>query len=130
MCASTRPKNTRTAMQIAINSESNTWNTWFSGKGIWCGCPRIKQSCTRTSIHVIALACQVRIVFLHRLHRTVRGKWQIPWISCRIFAWFTHAFLSLLKNNYHQHVYLDSKLLRYQFQPYMRHKPVISHLLR
>ena len=26
-----------TAMQIAISSELNTWNTWFAGKGIRCG---------------------------------------------------------------------------------------------
>ena len=111
---------TRTAMRIALNSsESNTWNTWFAGKGIRCGHPRIKQSCTRTSIHIIALTCPVRIVFPHRLHPTAWGEWCIPWISCRIFAWFTRAFLSSLNNTI-----IDRKLLRYyQFQPYMGHKP-------
>ena len=26
-----------TAMQIAISSKLNTWNTWFAGNRIWCG---------------------------------------------------------------------------------------------
>ena len=50
-------------MQISISSESNTRNTWFAGKGIQCGCPRSKQSCARTSIHIITLVCPVRIIF-------------------------------------------------------------------
>ena len=102
---------TRTAMQIAISSESNTWNTWFAGKGIQCGHPRIKQSCTRTSIRVITLACPVRIVFPHRLHPAVRVEWRILWISRRIFAWFTHAFLSSLNNNYHQRAYYRQEII-------------------
>ena len=111
VCASTRPKDTRTAMQIAISSESNTWNTWFAGKGIWCGCPCIKQSCTRTSIHVIALACQACIVFPHRLRPTVWGEWRILWISCRIFTWFARAFLSSLNNNYPQRAYYRQEII-------------------
>ena len=61
----------------------------------------------------------------------LQAEWQIPWISCRIFPWFTYAFLSLSNNNYHQCAYQPCwKLLRnYLFLPYLGQKPVISHYL-
>ena len=109
-------------MRIAISSESNTWNTWFDGKGIRCSHPRIEQSCTRTSIRVIVLACPVRIVFPHIgcVPHAVRVEWRIPWISLRMFAWFTRAFLSSLNNNYHAPTRVlsaGSYYVIYKFQP-------------
>ena len=44
-------------------------------------------------------------VFPHRLCPIaikLQAEWQIPWTLCRVFAWFTHAFLSLLDHTYHQ----------------------------
>ena len=51
----------------------------------------------------------------------LQAEWQIPWISCRIFPWFTYAFLSSSNNNYHQCTYQPCrKLLRnYLFLPYL-----------
>ena len=61
----------------------------------------------------------------------LQAEWQIPWISCRIFPWFTYAFLSSSNNNYHQCTYQPCrKLLRnYLFLPYLGQKPFISHYL-
>ena len=60
------------------------------------------------NIHVIILACKVPSFQPHKLCPTaikLQEEWQIPWTSYRIFAWFTHAFLSSFNNNYHQHAY-------------------------
>ena len=34
-----------------------------------------------------------------------QAEWRILWVSSRIFALFTHAFLSSFNNNYHQRAY-------------------------
>ena len=48
---------------------------------------------------------------LCRLCPTVQGEWRILWTSCRIFAWFTCAFLSSLNNNYHQRAYYRQEVI-------------------
>ena len=61
----------------------------------------------------------------------LQAEQQIPWILCRIFPWFTYAFLSSSNNNYHQCAYQPCRKLlhNYLFLPYLGQKPVISHYL-
>ena len=60
------------------------------------------------NICIITSACQVPSFWPRKLCPTaikLQDMWQILQISCRIFTWFTHAFLSSFNNNYHQHAY-------------------------
>ena len=60
------------------------------------------------NISVIASACQVPSFQPCKLCATtikLQEEWRILWTSCRIFTWFTRAFLSSYNNNYHQCAY-------------------------
>ena len=49
------------------------------------------------NILIIVSACQVLSFQPRKLCLTMiklQEEWRIPWTSCKIFAWFTHAFLS------------------------------------